>query len=345
MKAATWPRPRSTPRRLLAIDVARRRHEHLDLARLPDLVRPGDLWVLNDAATLPASLAGRLGDAPLELRLVSPAPGDRWHAVMLGAGSWRTPTEHRPPPPPVVPGDRIQLDGPADTPPLPALVERVLPASPRLLELSFTLRGPALWRAVYALGRPVQYAYLDREVPLGAMQTAYASRPWAAEMPSAGHPLTLALLLAIQRRGASLAGLTHAAGLSSIGDDALDAALPFEERFEIPPRTAALVEDARAAGRRIVAVGTTVVRALEAAAAPGGPVQPGLGVTGLRIGPGYRLRVASAILTGMHEPRASHFALLRAFAPEALLLAAHADAEARGYLAHEFGDSCFVARE
>src|SRR5262249_17481681 len=141
-------------------------------------------------------------------------------------------------------------------------------------------------------------------------------------------------------RGVRMATLTHAAGLSSIGDAEADAILPLPERYDIPSATVDAVEKTRASGGRVIAVGTTVVRALEGAAAEG--LRPGEGLTGLRPGAGSRLRVVDGLLTGMHEPGTSHFALLTAFAPEELLLAAHRHAEAAGYLAHEFGDSALV---
>jgi S-adenosylmethionine:tRNA ribosyltransferase-isomerase len=135
--------------------------------------------------------------------------------------------------------------------------------------------------------------------------------------------------------------LTHAAGPSSTGDPALDARLPLPEAYEIPEGTAAAVGDARARGSRVVAAGTTVVRALESAWS-GGRVRAGAGVARLRLDAAHALRAVDALLTGMHEPGSSHFALLTAFAPAEVLERAHAAAEAAGYRAHEFGDSMFV---
>ena len=141
--------------------------------------------------------------------------------------------------------------------------------------------------------------------------------------------------------GVRTAAVTHAAGLSSTGDAALDAQLPLPERFEVPPGTAAAVRRTRALGGRVVAVGTTVVRALESAAADG-KVEARAGVTALVIGPGHRPRAVDGIFTGLHEPGSSHFALLGAFAPAAHLEAAFRAAESAGYLAHEFGDAMLI---
>jgi S-adenosylmethionine:tRNA ribosyltransferase-isomerase len=160
-------------------------------------------------------------------------------------------------------------------------------------------------------------------------------------MPSAGRPLSWQLLAALRRRGVELAWLTHAAGLSATGDPALDAALPLPERYHIPRATAAAVHRARADGRRVIAVGTTVVRALEGAARAG-QWAGGNGTTDLVLGPDSELRAVDGILTGIHAPGESHFRLLGAFAPAALLDAASRHARARGYVPHELGDLCLV---
>jgi len=227
---------------------------------------------------------------------------------------------------------------------LSARVERVSPLSSRLVDIDFSARGAALWAALYRAGRPIQYAYVEAPLALWHTQTSYASRPICAEMPSAGRPLTWGLLLAMMRRGAEIAALSHAAGLSSTGDPALDACLPLPERFDIPEETARAVARARARGGRVIAVGTTVVRALEGAFAQRGELAPGAGVTDLVIRRGFSPRVVSGLLTGMHDPTESHFQLLEAFAPPELLRRAHAHAEQAGYLGHEFGDSTLLLR-
>jgi S-adenosylmethionine:tRNA ribosyltransferase-isomerase len=305
---------------------------------LPELLAAGDLLVVNDAATLPAALCGRdAGGRPIEARLVSAAEGDRFWAVLFGAGDWRARTEDRPPPPDLPVGARLDLGA------LAAEIVGRSPVSPRLVELRFDRAGDALWSALYAAGRPVQYSYLAHALPLWAVQTVYAARPWAFEMPSAGRPLSWELLLALRRRGVRWASLTHAAGLSSTGDPALDAALPLPERYEIPAATVHAVNETRARGGRVVAVGTTVVRALEGAArAGGGSLRAGPGTTDLRITPTFRPQLVDGILSGAHAPPESHFELLAAFAPPALLAAAAAHAERAGFLTHELGDAMLV---
>jgi S-adenosylmethionine:tRNA ribosyltransferase-isomerase len=339
VRAATWPREQPSDERLLHLDLRTGALRDGRVADLPSLLRAGDLLVVNDAATLPASLCARTaGGTALEVRLAGMASDGGFRAVLFGAGDWRTPTEHRPPPARVEPGARIEF---SET--LHAVVEPIAGASDRLVELRFDLDGDALWEALYRYGRPVQYAYTDGPLALYHVQTAYAARPWAAEEPSAGRPFSFALLLALRQRGVEIAWLTHAAGLSSTGDAALDAALPLPERYEIPDATVAAIAQTRAAGGRVIAVGTSVARALEGAAARnGGALRPGGGETDLLLGPGFRRRVVDGLYTGLHDASGSHFALLQAFAEREVLDRAYAHAEAGGYLCHEFGDSNLI---
>ena len=173
--------------------------------------------------------------------------------------------------------------------------------------------------------------------------TPLAGPPVAFEPPSAGFALDWRTVDAIRARGVGFATLTHAAGISSTGDPALDRLLPFDEPYRIPPATARAIRRARARGGRIVAVGTTVVRALEHAARKPG-VRAGEGLADRPHRPGTRLRVVDAILSGTHEPGTSHYELLRAFASDHTLRRAAAEMEARAYFTHEFGDSVLIER-
>jgi S-adenosylmethionine:tRNA ribosyltransferase-isomerase len=337
MNAARWPREHPDAARLLHVEPRAGRLTDTVATELPQLLRAGDLLVMNDAATLPGSLPGRTdAGASIELRLLSHEPDGAWTAVLFGAGDWRRRTEDRPPPPELLVGARLSFSG------LTARVVAVLPPSSRLLRVVFDLEGASLWRALYQAGRPVQYAYTAGPLALWHVQTLYAARPWAAEMPSAGLPLTASVLLQLKARGVRWASLTHAAGLSSTGDEVLDAALPRPERSDIPEATVSLVEETRKRGGRVVAVGTTVVRALEGRATQAGALVPGEDVTDLLLGPGYVPRVVHGLLTGVHAPGSSHHALLQAFAPLPLLQRAAEHAERLGYLGHEFGDTCLL---
>ncbi len=255
--------------------------------------------------------------------------------MLFGAGSFRDDTDARPPPPAVAVGERLRAerdDG------LTARVARVHDVSPRLVDVAFDRDGGAFVAALYEAAEPVRYSYLKTAVPLGAFQTAFATFPWAVEMPSAARPLTWRTLMAARRRGVELAAVTHAAGLSATGDARIDRLLPLPERYRVPARTMDAIARARARGGRVIAVGTTVVRALEGAAL-GGALE---GVTGLRIGPEHRLVAVDGLLTNVHAPGESHHELMRAFVDDLLLTRAHRAAREAGYVAHEFGDATLI---
>ena len=299
-------------------------------ASLPQLLRRGDLVVVNDAATLPGSLSGRTADGrELELRLSGPIDGNRMFGVLLGAGDYHTPTEHRAAPPALVVGDRISIGSSID-----AVVASV---AGRRVELVAQLDGDALWQQIYAAGRPIQYAHRHDPLPLWSVQTAYAARPWAAEMPSAGRPLTWDVLLGLRRAGVQIVSLTHAAGLSSTGDDGLDRALPWPERYQIPLRTADAIIETHAHGGRVIAIGTTVVRALEASRG-----MAGSGIATGRLDARSRLTVVDGLVSGLHVPGESHFDLLSAFAPAPRLARAIDIAAEAGLSGHELGDACLI---
>jgi len=335
MKPARMPRP-AAEQRLLRVDPTRGAYSHHRIDELPALFSPGDLVVVNDAATLPASL--RIIGLDAEVRLVKRRENDSaWTAVLLGQGDFRTPTEERPDPPRVLCGERLELEGG-----IVAWVTGVDPEEPRLVDLRFSLSGADLFRALYRGGRPVQYAYVARELELWDFQNRFAARPWALEMPSAGHYLTWELIMALRARGVGLAHVTHAAGISSTGSARLDRRFPLSERYEIGDALVRLVHETKEKRGRIIAVGTTVVRALEASHAEHGELAAGTGEARLLLGPGYRPRIVDGVLSGMHESTTSHFALLEAFASGSLLRAALDAADSAGYLQHEFGDATLV---
>ena len=234
-------------------------------------------------------------------------------------------------------GTRLTL-GPDFT----ATIVGVSSLSPRLVTLAFCPDDDSLPARLFAHGRPVQYSHLAAPLELWDVQTAYGSRPWAVEAPSAGLSLSAATLVSLRRHGVHLAALTHAAGLSATGDPAIDAALPLPERYHIPAETALAIRSTRMRRGRVVAVGTTVVRALEGATRTHGWLRPGEGTTDLHIGPGFRPRIVDGLLTGLHEPGSSHIDLLRAFVPPPVLDSAYAHAVAAGYRGHELGDTSLV---
>ena len=316
---------------------------HLARAQLGSLLRAGDLVVANDAATLPASLHGAhcTSRQPIEVRLaawVSLQDPTRFAAIAFGAGDHRTRTEDRMLPPPMVSGDRLALG------PLVAVVERLLD-HPRLFRLRFLENRATVLAGLARHGRPIQYAHVPEPLALWDVWTRIAADPIALEPPSAGFALDWRTLATWRRRGIGLATLTHAAGISSTGDPTLDLRLPLDEPYRIPERTAAALKLVKSIGGRVVAIGTTVVRALESAGNADGSVRAGDGVARGRLGGETGLHVVDAILTGVHEPGDSHFEMLRAFADDATLNKLSAALVAHGYRGHEFGDSMLIEHQ
>jgi S-adenosylmethionine:tRNA ribosyltransferase-isomerase len=317
---------------------------HGPRSRFIDLLKPGDLVIANDAATLPASLSGihsPTGEA-IEIRLAgrrSLGPDDvrEFSAIVFGGGNFRIRTEDRPLPPVLGRGDQLVLG------PLCATVERLL-NHPRLASIRFDGSPDEIWQGLARHGRPIQYAHVSTPLALWDVWTPIAGPPVAFEPPSAGFTLDWRLLSAMAARGIRFATLTHAAGLSSTGDLELDALLPFDEPYRIPGRTAAAIRRARAQGNRVIAIGTTVVRALEHAASVHDSVIAGESVATQRIGPETPLCAVDAILSGAHEPGSSHYELLRAFTNDKTLRNAAYELDAHGYTTHEFGDSVFIER-
>ena len=342
MIPAREPRALREAARLLVVGSATATLMDRTVSDLPDLLQPGDLLVVNDAATLPASLAARTASgSAVEIRLVAHAGGSDWTAVLLGEGDWTTPTELRVPPEQISIGTVLEIGHGVE-----AEVICIDESLPRLVTIRFLREGAGMWSAIFAYGRPVQYSYLRRSLDLWSVQTSYGSRPWAVEMPSAGYPLTWRILLALKRRGVGIGRLTHAAGLSSIGNEDVDARLPFAERFDIPQATIDAINATHKQGCRVIAVGTTVVRALEGCAKlNNGKLVHGNGVTDLVMDKAFRLSIVDGLLTGIHDPAQSHFRLMEAFADESTLRRVWHHATEQGYLCHEFGDVCLIAAD
>ncbi|WP_426563728.1 S-adenosylmethionine:tRNA ribosyltransferase-isomerase [Angustibacter sp. McL0619] len=302
--------------------------QHRLFRDLPEVLSPGDLLVVNTSATVPAALRAthrRGGRARLHV------------STELDDGSWvvepRLPAND---------GPDLRLRA-GDSVRLAAGVGlRLLDSYPR----PGATAGSRLWRASVSPatdllaflgrhGRPIEYDYLHGSFDLADHQNVYASQPGSAEMPSAGRPFTAPLLVRLMARGITIAPVLLHCGVSS--QEAHEAPLP--ERFEVGPDTARLVRSAWSAGRRVVAVGTTVVRALESAAGADGRVRAASGWTELVVGPGYSPRAVTGLLTGLHAPQASHLLMLEALAGPQLVERAYDSAVRGHYLWHEFGDS------
>jgi S-adenosylmethionine:tRNA ribosyltransferase-isomerase len=310
--------------KLLVVDSAQNLI-HVPRTAFVDLLRPHDVVIANDAATLPASLTGvhQQTENPIEVRLagrssLDPSDIKRFSAVVFGEGDFHMRTEDRPLPPTLNSGH------------------------PRLVSLLFSGTPDEIWAGLAHHGKPIQYSHLQTSLELWDVWTRIAGPPVAFEPPSAGFVLDWHILSSIREHQATFATITHAAGLSSTGDDDLDRLLPFDEPYRIPEITARAVETARQHGGRVIAVGTTVVRALEAAATEDGHLRAGEGLATGRIGPATPLRVVDAILSGTHEPGTSHYELLRAFLEDSILQRATEELDTHQYRTHEFGDSVLI---
>ena len=306
-----------------------RGHEHARFRDLPRFLTPGTLLVVNASATLPASLPARhLALDPLVAN-VSTDYGGGLHLIEFRKSA------AEPGPLPLEVGDVLEIAG------LPA---RLVAPHPGLPRLWFVRVGGDLRRVMERMGAPIRYGYLEPPYPpLAAYQTLFARQPGSAEMPSAGRPFTPRVVDALRSRGIDLAEITLHTGVSSheVEADEVERQPLYAEPFKVPRRTADRVTAARREGRPVIAVGTTVVRALESAW-DGEWVRPAAGFTRLMIHPGRPVRTVDGLLTGLHDPLASHLALLYAVAPRELVRAGYEAAVREGYLWHEFGDSHLI---
>ncbi|QGV81325.1 S-adenosylmethionine:tRNA ribosyltransferase-isomerase [Streptomyces ficellus] len=309
---------------------------HHAFRELPGLLRAGDVLVVNTSPTLAAAVNGRLGGDAMVVHFSTRGDDGRW-AVELRDPDGRGSTRPRPGGPA---GGLVRLPGGAQL----VLQEPVGAGAAGPVGVA----GPArLWWASVAVdvpgllaryGRPIRYGYTERDQPLAAYQTVFA-RPsrdgsGSAEMPSAARPFTAGMVAELVSRGVQVAPVTLHTGVASA--EAHEP--PYPERFEVPASTAWLVGAARAGGGRIVAVGTTAVRALESATGEDGVVRAASGWTDLVVTPGRGVRAVDGLLTGLHEPEASHLLMLEAVAGREALGRAYAEALRRLYLWHEFGD-------
>jgi S-adenosylmethionine:tRNA ribosyltransferase-isomerase len=291
---------------------------------LPAALAPGDLLVVNTSATLPAALRARRADGtPLDLHVSTALPTSEHRLIELRRDGASFRGAHA--------GERLAL-----------------PAGGEATLVAHYLGGGRMWVADLRLpepleaylarhGAPIRYRHAPGGWPLDTYQTVYATEPGSAEMPSAGRPLSERVITALVARGIAVAPIVLHAGVSSLEEGET----PGAEWFRVPEATARLVNATRAGGGRVIAVGTTVVRALESAA-DGADVRdavtPAEGWTRLIVTPERGVRVIDGLLTGWHEPESSHLKLLRAVGGNDLIGRAYREALARGYLWHEFGD-------
>lgn len=315
--------------RLLVGRKAGNRVTHHAFRELAGLLRPGDVLVVNTSRTLPAAVDGTLGEARVVVHFSTLLDDGRWVVELRdpdGCGTTR-------PRPGTPAGAVVGLPGGDRL----ALQEPLSPRGDRLWVARVSMDDPVAY--LHRYGRPIRYAYTRRDQPLAAYQTVFSvpssDGPGSAEMPSAARPFTPKLVTSLVSRGVQIAPIELHTGVASA--EAHEP--PYPERFTVPESTAWLVNAAKAGGGRVVAVGTTAVRALESAAEGQGVVRAARGWTDLVITPDRGVRVVDGLLTGLHEPTASHLLMLEAVAGAELLENVYSEAVREGYLWHEFGDS------
>jgi len=299
---------------------------HTTFDQLPSMLAPGDLIVANTSGTVAAAVDARLDDgSTIVLHVSTELPGGLWMVEpreRTASGATR-PLRLAPVP------TTARLDAEAAVHLL-----RPAPGSDRLW-LAVPSGGTDVAASLRRHGRPIRYSYVPEDWPLSAYQTVFASRPGSAEMPSASRPFTDHVVARLVAAGVGLATITLHTGVSSLEGHEL----PYAERFEVPATTAAIVNAVHASGGRVIAAGTTVVRALESATDAQGRVHPADGWTDVVITPARGVRAVDGLITGWHEPEATHLAMLEAVASRDALLIAYREAFEHGYLWHEFGDS------
>jgi S-adenosylmethionine:tRNA ribosyltransferase-isomerase len=303
---------------------------HSRFRDLGDFLEAGDVLVINTSGTMNAALeVEREDDTTLELHLSTHLPADLWIVEIRRPGDTGTEPFYD-----ARAGETLRLPGGATvTLHTPYPRSSVRSEGSRLWISTLDLTGP-LDEYLDRHGFPIRYGYVRENWPANYYQTVYATEVGSAEMPSAGRAFTPELITNLIARGVQFAPLILHTGVASLEADEP----PYEEFYRVPPETAGLVNAARAAGRRVVAVGTTVVRALETTTDEDGITHPDEGWTSLVVTPQRGIRSVDGMLTGLHEPRSSHLAMLEALAERGHLRLAYSEALREGYLWHEFGD-------
>ncbi|MBM6616530.1 S-adenosylmethionine:tRNA ribosyltransferase-isomerase [Bacillus suaedaesalsae] len=304
--------------KLMVLDSLTGRTIHQKFHDLVSFIKAGDVLVLNNSRTIPSVLKGKQGKRDIEVRLSRRVTNDSWEVLIVGG---------------LYASDK-QIDFSNG---ITACIEGEGSELP-LLMIRFSVSGQRLYEMFYQYGEPIRYEYIETPWPLDAYQTVYASVPGSVEMPSAGRAFTWKLINQLKRKGVSVVFLQLHAGLSYYGNDHWPVPSHHPESYNIPEETARIINDAKKKGNRIIAVGTTVVRTIETVADQCGFVQSGEGITTLYIKKGTPLKCVDGLVTGMHEPEASHLDLLSTLIEKEKLMSAYREAIQKEYLWHEFGD-------
>ncbi|PFA68105.1 S-adenosylmethionine tRNA ribosyltransferase [Bacillus sp. AFS015802] len=304
--------------KLMVMDRKTGKCEDTRFRQLPAFLNKGDVLVLNNSRTIPASLKGKQGDRQLEVRLSRKIDDHCWDALIIGDVYQTGEAVH------FQEGVKADLVGEGSEKPL--------------VRLSFNKSGSELLDFIYRSGEPIRYEYIETPWPLDCFQTVYGSVPGSVEMTSAGRAFSWKLIQSLKQKGIEIVFLQLHTGLSYYGDDRWPTPKNHPEDYHIGSGTVDRINRAKNGGNRVIAVGTTVVRALETVMMEHGELKASEGVTNLYISGDNSLKIVDGLITGFHEPEASHLDLLKAFISEEKLLKAYQTALAKNYKWHEFGD-------
>ena len=305
-------------------------HQHTTFRDMAQFLNAGDVLVVNNSATLPASLPAEGNTGKFRLNL----------STNYGRGLWLTEPRwsfSQPGPMPIKKGDSITIGN---------MQGRFIAPFPNLKRLWFVQFEGCVECNIKRIGEAIRYGYVEDAYPIEHYQTVFARVPGSAEMPSAAYPFTERVVDSLHSKGVQIADITLHTGVSSleVEVDEIEEHPLYPEPFVIPENTANILNQAKAEGRRVIAVGTTVVRALESGW-DGNQVKASSGFTRLYVHPKVGVHVVDGLITGLHDPVTSHLAMLYTIAGESLIKEAYVEAIKEGYLWHEFGDSHLIFRK
>lgn len=347
VKFATKSRMRDPNAKLLVVNSHNQTTniDHLD--DISTYFEEGDITVVNQSATIPSSLQGKIlrTNQDIEIRLAgwvgnSFTDSYNWKAITFGKGDWQEKTEEREEIHDLKVDDIIIFDNG-----LYISIKEIFVKPAKFIRVEFQKDIPSeeLWKKIYEIGKPIQYSYLENSLEIWDQQTIFSGPPLSLEPPSASFQFSWRIVNKLIAKGVKIVPILHSAGLSSTGNDEVDSLLPLPERYQITKETADIIQKAKADEKKIIALGTSVVRALEANALINhGNINPSNDMTDFVIRSNYIPQVVTGLISGMHVPEESHMQILEAFANEDLIIDGYNHAIDHEFLWHEYGDLTLI---
>ncbi|MCE7735153.1 MAG: S-adenosylmethionine:tRNA ribosyltransferase-isomerase [Candidatus Heimdallarchaeota archaeon] len=307
----------------------------------------GDVIVINQSGTIPGSMQGKVmrTNEDIEIRLAGWVGTDftcgyNWKAITFAGGDWRQKTEDRKDINNLFKGDIITFQNG-----LFMTVKEIFVKPGKFIQIEFQtdISSEELWNKIYEIGTPIQYSYLEDQLAIWDQQTLFSGPPLSLEPPSASFQFSWSLINKLIRKGVIIVPISHSAGISSTGNTEVDSYLPLPEIYEVNKKSADSIQNAKMEGKKIIALGTSVVRALEAIASKNeGKIVPSKDITNFVIHQNYQTQVVTGIISGMHIPEESHMQIMLAFTTDDLLLDGYNLAVEDEYHWHEYGDLTLV---